>query len=126
MLRQTKITNIFHYVTDLDRTETFYREVLHLEVLRQDVGAEHDILIASTAGGLDLLFFVGEAKPGNSPVMVFDLAETSIETVVDHLVGHGAPIVTPISPAPGGRSADFTDPDGHVLSLYQPDEGAEI
>ncbi|MBX2796282.1 MAG: VOC family protein [Myxococcales bacterium] len=122
MLRQTKVTNIFHYVADIDRTEAFYRDVLQLEVERQDGGEHGDILIAKTAGGLDLLFFQGEVRPGNSPVLVFDLAEQPIEPVVEHLVGHGSTIVTPVSPAPGGKTADFADPDGHVLSLYQPTE----
>lgn len=119
MLRKTRVTNVFYYVTDLDQTEAFYREVLGLEVSRLEGGDEGDFLIAKTDGGLDLLFFVGETKPGNSPIVVFELVEGGIEEVVDHLVSHGSTIVTPISPAPGGVSADFTDPAGYVLSLYE-------
>lgn len=118
MLRQSRVTNVFHYVNDLDRTEAFYRDALGLELERMDAGDEGTFLIAHTAGELDLLFFEGESKPGNSPVLVFELVDQEIEAVVDHLVSHGSSIVTPISPAPGGLSADLTDPDGHVYSLY--------
>lgn len=119
MLRQTRVTNVFYYVSDLDKTEAFYKDVLDLQLERVDMGEEGSFLIAKTGGELDLLFFPGDVKPGNSPIVVFELLETPIETVVDHLVTHGSTIVTPVSPAPGGVSADFTDPDGHVLSLYE-------
>ena len=31
-------------------------------------------------------------------------------------------IVTPVSHAPGGWSAEFADADGHVLSMYQTED----
>jgi glyoxylase I family protein len=31
----------------------------------------------------------------------------------------GVEIVTPVSEAPGGWSAELKDPDGHALALYQ-------
>lgn len=119
----SRVTNVFHYVTDLDRTEAFYRDAMRLEVVRVDGGDEGEFLVASTAGEVDLLFFVGDAKPGNSPILVFELVDAGIEGVVDHLVTHGSTIVTPISPAPGGVTADLTDPDGYVLSVYESREG---
>jgi len=40
--------------------------------------------------------------------------------VVEALAAQGVEIVVPVSPTPdGGLSADFLDPDGHVLSYYQ-------
>ena len=39
--------------------------------------------------------------------------------VVAALVEKGVTIVTPVSEAPGGWSADFLDPDGFGLGLYQ-------
>jgi predicted enzyme related to lactoylglutathione lyase len=80
---------------------------------------EPDFLIASTAGGLDLLFFPGEPRPGNSPIPVFDLAEGGIDAAVDRLVGAGATLVTPVSHAPGGWSTEVADPDGYMVSMYQ-------
>ena len=35
------------------------------------------------------------------------------------LAASGVEIVTPVSEAPGGWSADFKDPDGHVVSFFQ-------
>lgn len=120
MFSETRIGNICYYVSDIARTEAFYRDVLGLEVVNMgDDGSGNDWLQASVAGGVDLIFFKQESKPGNSPIIVFDLAEGGIDTVVAALAEKGATIVTPVSHAPGGWSADFSDPDGHVISMYQ-------
>lgn len=120
MLRSVRIDNVVFTVADLVRTERFYADVVGLTVERQaDDGDGPSMLIARIPGNLDLIFFEGEVKPGNSPILVFTLAEGGIDGVVDELVAAGATIVTPVSHAPGGWSADFSDPDGYLLSVYQ-------
>ena len=123
MLSRTRIGNICYYVNDIDRTEAFYRDVLGLEVQRMgDDGSGNDWLLASIENNVDLIFFKAECRPGNSPIVVFDLAEGGIDDVVAGLAEKGATIVTPVSHAPGGWSSEFGDPDGHILSLYQTEE----
>ena len=124
MLRNPRIENVVFFVSDIERTERFYADVVGLTVERQAPDGDGDgegapFLIASIPGNLDLIFFEGEVRPGNSPILVFTLDEGGIDGVVDGLVAAGATIVTPVSHAPGGWSADFADPDGYVLSLYQ-------
>lgn len=121
MLRSPRIDNVVFFVSDLARTERFYADVLGLTVERQTEDGEGGSawLIARIPGNLDLIFFEGEVRPGSSPILVFTLDEGGIDGVVDGLAAAGATIVTPVSHAPGGWSADFADPDGHVLSLYQ-------
>lgn len=123
MFGKTRIGTICYYVSDVARTETFYRDVLGLEVVNMgDDGSGQDWLTAGTAGGVDLIFFRQESRPGNTPIIVFDLADGGIDTVVAALAEKGTTIVTPVSEAPGGFSAEFADPDGHVLSMYQPED----
>ena len=120
MLSNTRIGNIYYYSTDIDRTEAFYRDVVGLNVQRMDDdGDGNPWLIAPIEGNIELLFFKGECRPGNSPVVVFDLPEGGIDDVVSGLAGKGATIVTPVSHAPGGWSSEFADPDGHTISMYQ-------
>ena len=59
---------------------------------------------------------------GNTPAIVFDIVEGGIDDVVAGLVAKGVTIVTPVSEAPGGWSADFLDPDGFGVGLYQSGE----
>ena len=120
MIRSTRISNLFFYVSDIDRTEAFYRDVVGLAVERMpDDGAGNPFLSATLPGSIDLLFFKGEPRPGNSPIVVFDLGEGGIDQAVAELTAAGSTILTPVSHAPGGWSADFLDPDGYALSLYQ-------
>jgi predicted enzyme related to lactoylglutathione lyase len=120
MFAKCKVGNICYYVKDIVKTEEFYRGTLGLAVDNMgDDGQGHDFLIAHTAGGIDLLFFQMEGTAGSSPIIVFEMAEGGIDAAVDGLAQAGATIVTPVSHAPGGWSAEFADPDGHVLSMYQ-------
>lgn len=123
MFGKVRIGTVCYYVSDVARTAAFYRDVLGLEVANMgDDGSGHDWLMASTAGGVELIFFRKESRPGNTPIIVFDLADGGIDTIVAALAEKGTTIVTPVSEAPGGFSADFADPDGHVLSMYQPED----
>ncbi len=123
MLKHCRIGNICFYVKDIGRTEAFYRDVMGLEVQRMgDDGSGNDWLLASIANNVDLIFFKGDSRPGTTPIIVFDLAEGLIDDMISGLAGKGATIVTPVSHAPGGWSAEFSDPDGHQISLYQTEE----
>jgi len=119
MLGNCRIGTICYYVTDIDRTEAFYRDVLSLHVERMEDDEAGAWLLARTVNDIELVFFQMESRPGNTPIVVFDLAEGGIDDAVAALARKGATIVTPVSHAPGGWSAEFADPDGHVMSMYQ-------
>lgn len=123
MLSNVRIGTICYYVNDIERTEAFYRDVAGLNVQRMEGDEETgDWLLASIENNMELIFFKMESRPGNTPIVVFDLLEGGIDNVVEGLAEKGATIVTPVSHAPGGWSAEFADPDGHVLSVYQSEE----
>jgi len=123
MIPSPRIGTIFFYVSDIDRTERFYRDVIGLEVERMpDDGSGHPWLNAPIPGNTDLIFFRGEVRVGNSPMLVFGLEEGGVDALIDGLAAAGTTIVTPVSHAPGGWSAEFADPDGHVFSVYQSED----
>lgn len=121
MLGKSKIGAICYYVTDIGKTEAFYRDTLGLEIQRMEDDSG-DWLLAKTANEVELLFFKQESRPGNSPIVVFDLPEGGIDDMVNALSEKGVTIVTPVSHAPGGWSAEIADPDNHQISMYQSDE----
>ncbi|MGB3335698.1 MAG: VOC family protein [Devosia sp.] len=116
-----KTASIVYYVSDIVRTEKFYNEIMGLELKREE-GAEPFWLSGKLAGGLDLVFFEMDGVRGNTPAMVFTVDDGGIDDVVAALVAQGVTIVTPVSEAPGGWSADFLDPDGFGLGLWQSGE----
>jgi glyoxylase I family protein len=115
-----RIGAICSYVARSERTEAFYRDVIGLDVRRMDDdGSGHEWLMARISDGVELIFFQKDSRSGDSPIIVFDLPEGGIDSVIESLAAKGTTIVTPVSEAPGGWSGEFADPDGHVLSLYQ-------
>jgi predicted enzyme related to lactoylglutathione lyase len=115
----TTVGAIVFHITDLDRTEAFYRDALGV-ALDRIPGEHHGDFLMGSAGPVQLVFFAsgGEAV-GRSPIVVFHL-ESGIEAAVESLVAHNVEVVSPVTEAPGGGlTADFLDPDGHVLSYYQ-------
>ena len=116
-----KNASIVFYVNDIGRTETFYNETFGLGLERME-GAEPYWLQGSLEGGLELIFFQQEAVRGTTPAIIFTMPEGGIDDVVADLATKGVTIVTPVSEAPGGWSADFLDPDGFGLGLWQSEE----
>ena len=102
---KAKSASIVFYVSDIVRTESFYRDTLGIPLERQE-GAEPFWLQGRVGeGGPDMVFFQQEGKRGDTPALVFELDEGGIDDVVAELVGRGVTIVTPVSEAPGGWSA---------------------
>ena len=56
---------------------------------------------------------------GNTPALIFTVDDGGIDDIIAGLVEQGVTTVTPVSEAPGGWSADFLDPDGFGLGLWQ-------
>lgn len=119
MIPQPFDAAIVFYVTDIARTERFYRDTLGIPVKRED-GPEPFMLSAQIAPNFQMVFFQLEGKVGSTPAVVFTIHDGGIDDIVARLVEQGVTIVTPVSEAPGGWSADFLDPDGFGLGLWQP------
>ena len=114
---QLKNLAIVFFVTDLARSHRFYATTLGLTFEVEDF--ENGYLQARLPGGVEFVFLAGDAPRGATPQVVFGLAKGGIDGLVASLAATGVEIVTPVSEAPGGWSAEFKDPDGHILSLYQ-------
>jgi glyoxylase I family protein len=112
-LKITGIAVVF-MVQSLERTRRFYADALGLELVQKE-----GYLSGMLSGGTELVFFEGEAVRGTSPQIVFGLDEGGIDTAVEALAARGVQLLTPVTEAPGGWSAEFRDPDGHPLAFYQ-------
>lgn len=121
MTFKPKSASIVFYVSDIARTEAFYNDTFGLALERME-GAEPFWLQGHLENGLDLIFFEMDGVRGNTPALIFDVTEGGIDDIVSELADKGVTIVTPVSEAPGGWSADFVDPDGFGLGLWQSGE----
>ncbi|MFY0664834.1 MAG: VOC family protein [Natronospirillum sp.] len=116
-----KSASIVYYVSDILRTEKFYNETFDLGLERME-GAEPFWLQGHLENGLDLIFFEMDGVRGDTPAIVFEVDDGGIDDIVAELAAAGVTIVTPVSEAPGGWSADFLDPDGFGIGLWQSGE----
>jgi len=118
MLSNPNVGAVVFFVRDLSRSVAWYRDALGLA---PRVLQGHDGPFAlATAGSIELVFIQRDEPAGRTPVVVFRL-QSGIYDVVESLAAKGVEIVVPVSETPdGGLSADFLDPDRHVLSVYQP------
>lgn len=114
---QIKNVGIVFTVADLPRSQRFYGETLGLTF--EVVDLVNGYMQARLPGDVELVFLKGEATKGTTPQVVFGLVKGGIDGMVASLAAAGVEIVTGVSEAPGGWSAELKDPDGHGLSLYQ-------
>jgi len=114
---QIKNLGVVFVVQELARTHRFYSETLGLTF--EVVDLEAGYLMARLPGDVEFVFLSGDVPRGATPQVVFGLSKGGIDGMVASLAAAAVEIVTPVSEAPGGWSAEFKDPDGHILALYQ-------
>ena len=111
-----KVSILWLYVSDLDRSVRFYGDTLGLPLRgRWHEGAMFD------AGNLELGLHLeeGDVKRGNSPIITFAI-NRGIEEVHQALKDRAIEFNGPITEHPYGKVVSFQDPDGHVLLLHEP------
>ena len=121
MIPNPRVGAVVFMVKDIEHSHAFYRDAFGLNLERLP-GEDGGTWLMGRAGEISVICFEGEAQPGQSPIVVFELQDGGIDAVAEALAGKGVQVVTPVSEAPGGFSFDFADPDGHVWSCWQPND----
>ena len=105
---------IFYYVTDMDISIAFYRDILGLPLVSEDYVARFDL-----DGVLIELVPLppGTVVPGNGNArLCFSVA--NLKETLEQM--HACGIATsPIQEKKGGKLAFFRDPDGNELCLWE-------
>ena len=111
------VATVWVPVTDVARATAFYRDVLDLEVTRQD-----DDWVEVDAGGLTIgLNGREEASASQDGGAVISFRpDGSIEDELARLRERGAEITGEVSEHPWGRILPFKDTEGNDLQLYTP------
>ncbi len=109
------VANIWMPVRDVERAAGFYRDVLGLTVVKEDVGwVEFD------ANGVRGALNGREPKGAGSggPVLTFETA--ALEETVSDLTRRGVEFTAGISEHDWGRVTTFRDTEGNEIQLYEP------
>jgi catechol 2,3-dioxygenase-like lactoylglutathione lyase family enzyme len=111
------------YADDLEQAETFYRDVLGLEVLTKEPGRHVFFRVSASV----LLIFRAEAtlKGGMLPPhgargpghFALGIPTASLDAWKEHLYAHGVEIEKEVEWPRGGKSLYFRDPAGNSVEL---------
>ena len=120
----TSVGNIAIYVTDLERSERFYVDVLGLSVRARITADVVDEVILGAADGVGSALMLARAKPVAAPVVpsgiwkIF-LDTDDVATLFDAAVSAGASAVMAPTRLEQYRVtiAMVTDPDGYVVEF---------
>lgn len=109
-------------VTDMDRAEAFYRDVLGLEVEvpRGEPGTRGNGYMELDAGGVAIGLV---AMPQTHPNAIVALAVDHVGEAVEELRGNGVPIAMETIETPVCYMAVIEDPDGNKVLLHQRKDG---
>jgi catechol 2,3-dioxygenase-like lactoylglutathione lyase family enzyme len=123
MIADTRVVYLFVYVSDLERSRAFYERTLGLQVIEEDdssvkFDAGEVILALNRAADYGIELPEGRDNSTDIVFLVDDL-----EAVQAALEARGVTFIPAVWYSVGGI-ADFYDPDGHWLTLYEPSEEA--
>ncbi|HEX6700952.1 MAG TPA: VOC family protein [Gaiellaceae bacterium] len=123
MIADSRLVYLFAYVADLERSRAFYEDTLGLSVIEEDSSS-----VKYDAG--EVIFALNRAADygirlpdgrDNSTDIVFLVDD--LRAVQAALEERGVTFIPAVWYSVGGI-ADFYDPDGHWLTLYEPSEEA--
>jgi catechol 2,3-dioxygenase-like lactoylglutathione lyase family enzyme len=120
---ELRIDHVVIAVSDVERSNDFYRDVLGAEIVEREGGVSYRFgeqqLNVHVAGRRASIVANDPVRPGNSD-MCF-LWRGDVEAAVEHLRSYGVEVELGPVERPGARGAGmsvyFRDPDGSLLEL---------
>lgn len=100
---------------DVDQSAAFYQAVVSWEIRRRGDGAiAFDDGVGQVSGS-----WVTSRPPLTNPGILIYIMVDSVAATLEAVVAHGGEIVAPLGTHPSEIVAQFRDPAGNVLGLYQ-------
>jgi catechol 2,3-dioxygenase-like lactoylglutathione lyase family enzyme len=132
LIGQLPLAAVWLYCKDVKQTGRFYKDIMGLKPIEDEngnSGFHFDLrtirlsLLPHNGNGIqEKGAAAATPKPASSQELVF-VVENSIEAVFRDLVKRGVKMKSKkISEDGNGKTVSFTDPDGHVIYLWQPPE----
>ena len=118
-----RLDHVVIAVTDVERSNAFYRDVLGAEIVERDGGVAYRFgeqqLNVHLEGRPVSIVATDPVQPGNSDLCF--VWSDAADAAVEHLRSHGVEVEPGPVPRSGGRGAGasvyFRDPDGSLLEL---------
>ncbi|HEY9898301.1 MAG TPA: VOC family protein [Pantanalinema sp.] len=119
MIKETpmvkSIQSVLIFVSDMDRSVAFYRDVLGFSVLSSNPAITEFEMGAMTFG---LQYMPAEARK-NGMAVTIDFAVDDIQAMIEKLEAKGVAFVAKELDQPFNKLAKFQDPDGNLLGFIE-------
>lgn len=125
-----KLLHTRYRVADLDRTVSFYKDVLGLEEIRRNTSPRGSRLVFLKAPGSEELIELCQFDESGPVVVGPDLTHLAfevedLEAFAKHAASKGYPLSDGPTPTGGGSTIAFIDaPEGYEIELIQRTGGA--
>ena len=124
-----KLLHTRYRVSDLEKTVSFYRDVLGLEEVRRSTSGRGSQLVFFKAPGSEELIEICKFDESGPVLVGPDLTHLAFEVEdIDAFAAHSSSLGYPLSDGPhrhaGGSAIAFIDaPEGYEIELIQPAKG---
>ena len=124
-----KLLHTRYRVSDLEKTVSFYKDVLGLEEVRRSTSGRGSQLVFFKAPGSEELIEICKFDESGPVLVGPDLTHLAFEVAdIDAFAAHAASLGYPHSDGPhrhsGGSAIGFIDaPEGYEIELIQPAKG---
>lgn len=108
------INVVFYWVTDVDDSTAFYRDVLGLKPGPRFGDWQEFSIDGSTRFAIH-----GGGSPVERPTAQLSFEVADLDGAIDHMRSHGSEPLGAITDTGTNRFADFADPDGNVFQLLE-------
>ena len=116
-----KVGNVILAVKDLNKSIEFYNKILGMPIKKQ---RENWIDLGQSGALLSLHPASTELLTPNDMIMI-GFVVGDVSSAIDELKSKNVKIHRDIQDKPSGKNAIILDPDGYMISLFEPDFSAE-
>ncbi|NWK04502.1 VOC family protein [Marine Group I thaumarchaeote] len=116
-----KVGNVILAVKDLNKSVEFYNKILGMPIKKQ---RENWVDLGQSGALLSLHPASAELLTPNDMIMI-GFVVGDVSSVIDELKSKNVKIHRDIQNKSSGKNAIILDPDGYMISLFEPDFSAE-
>ena len=116
-----KVGNVILAVRDLNKSVEFYNKILGMPIKRQ----RENWVDLGQSGALISLHPASAELPTPNDMIMIGFVVGDVSSVIDELKSKNVKINRNIQDKSSGKNAIILDPDGYMISLFEPNFSAE-
>lgn len=105
-------------VTDMERAKAFYRTVLDVELIDENMGPNPTAVFPTAKSGVAGHLYPGKPAASGEGNTIHLASPDPLEEALERVTANGGKVISDIVTIPAGRFAYCRDPDGNSIGLF--------